>query len=228
KQPDTQQFVVDRDSVVKNLDKMMAAAFPRTFESCSTFLQDCDWRGQNCKPSSVSFERSCGIAMDEILSGPMPGTNNLSTGDLDVLTILALAMEATIDTCNVQDEDDQRDSLHWSLVDGGDELDCGFVKAKDVVNRLMESKILQVKGVDSGVIKLMLDFTSATFITRPMGKVAMIRGQLSVTDLLWNELTFWAYRKGATVGSLYALISDIADSERARGIEKGRGEKARP
>ncbi|MCM2279683.1 MAG: hypothetical protein NDJ89_16535, partial [Oligoflexia bacterium] len=222
-EPGTDRTYVDRASVIANLDKMMSVTFPRTYESCRTFLQRCDWRGGNCEISPGSFERSCGIALDEVLSAAIPGTGNISAGDLDLLTILAASMEAVIDSCNVSDGKGRPEELSWSLMDGNDELDCGFIKAKDVVKRLVESKILQVKGVGKPVLNLMLDFTSSTFLTRPMGKVAMIRGTLD--GLLLNELTFWAYRKGATVGSLFALVSDIADPARAKELDRWEPQK---
>lgn len=202
---DSDDMLVDRDSVLRSLPEIFRQNFPRTYRSCSSF---------QCASSSCqqqAFMKSCGIALDEILPTAV-SSKFINAGDLDIVTIIGAAMEGVLDSCD-RDGDGR---LQWTLFDGDDELDCGFARANDVVQRLRQSSIL----VMSDEMASLLNLVNSIFFTRMMGKGALVKGNTEWIAL--NIPLFLFNGTKANIGSMYALISDVADPDRARAIKYDR------
>lgn len=197
-EPETEDFLVERASLIKNLPKILKDQFPRTYAACNKF----------------GFDRSCGMTFDELLPAAPAGSRFIHANDLDLLTIVAVSMEGVIDSC----DSDGDAKLSVDLFDGNDELDCGFHRVKDVVQRLIESRILNVKAADARRAKFLLNAVNSVFLTRIAGKVALVRG--TTKNLVLNYPLFLFYRT-ATMGSMYGLVADIANPDRAREIADG-------
>jgi hypothetical protein len=191
-------FLITRDVFRAHIGDILKRNFPRTFQRCTEF----------------GFEKSCYIAFDEIMPSPDEARKFISQSDLDLATITAIAMEGVFDTCGKN----QDGTLAYSLFDGNDELDCGFNKMKIAGTRLMDSGIVQVSPQTKALADLALETINSTSITRPIGKVALIRGTKSTPFL--NIPLFWAFGKRATIGSSYGLLSDIIASDRVKEANK--------
>ncbi len=195
----TQELLIRRSTLISKLPEILRVNFPRAFRSCEDF----------------GFQLSCETAINALLPDAPGHEGFVHARDLDVVTIVASGLEGVIDSC-----DRNGDSvLSMNLLDGKDELDCGFTKTKDVIERLIDSEILKTEGgVDGGKsITAMLNFVNGTFITRITGKVAMCRGTTQLA--IFNTILFPAYRH-ASLGSIYALIADIADTKTARSFRR--------
>ena len=189
--------LVHRDDITKFLPEMLKRNFPRTYESCTEF----------------GFERSCGIAFDEIIPSAESGSAYVSPDDLDILTIVAISIEGLLDTCDKNG--DKR--LSWKVIDGKDELDCGYTRFKDVVQRLMEANVIHASAFDKAKVNFMLEAINSIFVTRIMGKISIVKGNNDW--LVLNLPFFWAYNH-ATIGSVYGLISDTLNEKRVRAEKK--------
>jgi hypothetical protein len=132
----------------------------------------------------------------------------INPSDLDVMTIVAIGMEGVFDTCGKHKDG----TLQSSLIDGNDDLDCGFTRMKDVAERLLDSKIVQTNAATRATAEQLLDAINSIFLTRTIGKVALIRG--TKDDPVVNLPLFWLWGKKATIGSSYALLSDVIASDR--------------
>lgn len=189
---DDGDHLLDRQAVMHALPELLKSEFPRTYESCQAF----------------GFQKSCYRVFDEILPGSKNNTETIHPNDLDIITLFALAMESLVDSCDRETNGGFDNKLSWDLFDGEDELDCGFARSKDVVQRLIDSKILDLSAAESAAANLALELVNSTFITRVLGKVGLIRGK---TDYLYlNLFIFWRY-DDATIGSIYSFIGDIAN-----------------
>jgi hypothetical protein len=187
-------FLITREVYRAHIGDMLKRNFPRTYQRCTEF----------------GFEKSCGIAFDEIMPSPDETRKYISQSDLDLATITAIGMEGVFDTCGKKKDG----TLPYSLLDGKDELDCGFNKMKEVGSRLIDSGVVQVSPQTKSLADLILNTINSTFVTRPIGKVALIRGTKSMPFL--NLPLFWAFGKKATIGSAYGLLSDIVASDRVK------------
>ena len=195
----TQELLIRRSTFIAKLPDILRVNFPRAHDSCQKF----------------GFQLSCETAIDALLPDAPGNPGFIHARDLDVVTIVASGLEGMIDSC-----DRNGDALlGWNLIDGNDELDCGFTKTKDVVERLLDSEILRTQdGINGGKsITAMLNFVNGTFITRITGKVAMCRGTTEFA--VFNTILFPAYRH-ASLGSVYGLIADIADPKTARSYRR--------
>lgn len=192
--PETQDVLVNRTSVIKNLRPLLKNNFPRTYQSCEDF----------------GFETSCELAFDSLLSSSKSNDDVIPAAELDIITIIASAMEGLMDNCDYTNRDG---FLRWDLFNGNDELDCGFDRTQAVVQRLIDSNILKMSNFDSERTKGLLNLVNINAITRVAGKVSMARG--TTENLLLYVPLFWKYPY-ATIGSIYGLIADIADPDRAR------------
>ncbi len=185
--------LIERGSAVAALPGILKEHFPRLYRSCEDF----------------GFERSCGIALDEMFADPDPGETTINAGDLDLWTMIAASMEGLVDTC----DEDGNSLLSWNILDGNDELDCGFIRSKDIATRLMDAKILENdRGLRAG-----LDAINATFITRVVGKIAMVRGTRK--DVGFQVPVFFLFNH-ASMGSMFGLLSEIANQERVEKLER--------
>lgn len=190
---ETQEWMVHRDSLMRNLPAVLKTSFPRTYEACMRF----------------GFERSCGVALDKILSQPKPGSEYIHASDLDIITIIGIGMEGVIDACD-RDGDSR---LSINFFDGADELDCGFDLTQGIVRRLIDSRILEMSDGERSKAAAILGFVNSTSVTRVMGKIAMARG--TTEGMALRMPLFWRYDH-ATLGSMFGLVADIADPDRAR------------
>lgn len=186
---------IDRKELFKNLPDALKKEFPRTFAGCDHF----------------GFEKSCGISFDEILSDPPKGSDQIPARELDILILIAISMEGIVDSCDFN----QDSKLSWRVLDGDDELDCGFSRSKDILERLIESKIVELKTLDQAKAALILKTVNSTFLTRIAGKVALIRG---TSEYLFLNLPIFFTMGDADLGSMYGLLADTADPDRARAI----------
>ena len=189
----TKEYLVDRDSVIRALPEILKADFPRTALACEQF----------------GFEKSCGVTFDEILPNAPAGSNYILASDLDLLTIVAVAFEGVIDSCDNNGDG----KLRMGLFDGDDELDCGFSRLKDVIQRLLQSKLVRIKASDEAKANAFLDILNSMFLTRIPAKVAMARG--TTENLILHTLGFPLHNK-ATLGSMYGLVADILNPKEAR------------
>jgi hypothetical protein len=78
----------------------------------------------------------------------------------------------------------------------------------------MESGVVHVSPNTKSLAETALNTINSLFITRTVGKVALIRGSMSAP--LLNLPFFWAFGNTATLGSSYALLSDIVASDRVK------------
>lgn len=180
-----------------HIGDMLKRNFPRTYESCNKF----------------GFEISCLIAFDEVMPSPDDARKLVSPSDIDVVTLMAIGMEGVFDTCGLR----KNGTLKSALMDGNDELDCGFNKMKEVAVRLMESGVVHVSPNTKSLAETALNTINSLFITRTIGKVALIRGSMSAP--LLNMPFFWMFGDTATLGSSYALLSDIVASDRVAEVK---------
>lgn len=200
-------YIVLRESFIENLPEIMKQNFPRTYESCEKF----------------GFTRSCGISFNKIIPpaiGEKIGekiieknrSGYIHVGDLDLLTLVAATMEGLFDNC-----DFNRDGkLTWTLI-GTDELDCAFLRGKDILTRMLDARIIQTSKEDEASTKLLLNMMNSVFVTRAAGKIAMVRG--TTAGMILNIPLFMFYN-GATFGSLYGLVSNILDPDQTNAIDK--------
>jgi hypothetical protein len=187
-------FMITREVYRAHIGDMLKRNFPRTYQRCNEF----------------GFEKSCLIAFDEIMPSPDEARKYISQSDLDLATITAIGMEGVFDTCGKKKDG----TLSYSILDGKDELDCGFNKMKEVGSRLIDSGIVQVAPQTKALADVILNVINSTSVTRPLGKVALIRGTKSMPFV--NLPLFWAFGKKATIGSSYGLLSDIIASDRVK------------
>jgi hypothetical protein len=183
---ETDEIFISRTDVLRELPALVEEHFPRTFASCKKF----------------GYEKSCGAVFEELLSGVIPGTDLLTAGDLDGLTLVATTLEGLLDHC----DDNGDGKLQADLFDGNDELDCTVTRSKDIALRLMESKILKASDGDRTQTELLLESANSVFFTRIPAKLALIRGTKSGNVI--RIPVGWAYRT-ATLGSVYGLLADI-------------------
>lgn len=185
---------VARDRVIEALPRILEENFPRTYESCEKF----------------GFELSCGIAFDEIL--PEAGSRDaiLEPKQLDLITFTAVFVESLLDAC----EQNADGVLSPIFFEGSDELDCGFRKLKQTVDRLMDARLIE----DSTTTRLILEFLDSNFITRFPGKVSLARG---TTRLLLLRSMFPFGIRGATIGSILGLTSEVLNEKRSESVRHG-------
>ena len=188
---------VSRSLFFKHLPDVLEKFFPRTYASCNEF----------------GFEKSCQIAFEALIPDSPKHPDQLNPGDLDVVSILAMGAEGLLDYCDRSHDN----RLSWNFFDGNDELDCAETRAKEVIKRLIEAKIIRMDDPKNAErTQILLNLQSANAIFRIAMKSAMMRG--SSEYLLLNIPLFW-FRSHASLGSIYGLISDIADPTRARSIK---------
>lgn len=185
--PKTGEEFVDRAGLMTALPDLLFEVFPRTYEACERY----------------GFKRSCALAFDSVLPEGSLGKRWIAAGDLDVLSLIALGFEGVVDTC---DQDGVR-GLTAELFDGNDELDCGFVRIKDGVSRLFDSKLITTGSRDRDkLIEFYMDAINSSLLSRGAIKVGLITGRFrgGVTNL---PDAF--RRKAADEGSILALLGDI-------------------
>ena len=196
-----EQYLISRDDFVAALPRMVARHFPRTFESRRKF----------------GFERSCGIALDGVLPDSQRNPGMINVSDLDVMTIILSAMEGLLDGCDV----DNDLVLSWKLIKGDDELDCGYSRAKDFVQRLIQSGIVVTSSTDRRLIDFALNFVNSTTITRPIGKVMMSSG--TMRHVVWHLIQYGKYRD-ASIGTMYGVFAEAVDMDRVKVAVKAQKE----
>lgn len=196
-------YVIPRKELERRLPEMLQAEFPRTYESCQAF----------------GYEWSCGLALSQIVPAAKRGPEYVNEFDLDLITIIAATAEGLVDSCDVNDDG----LLKWKLWNGDDELDCGFVRVKDMVKRLIDADIISAKPSLKWQIDAALEVVNSLMVTRTIGKVALVKGSTRSWTL---NLPFFAFYNGATLGSIYGLMSDVMDKEKARDLRK-KGNAAR-
>lgn len=196
------EFLVNRESFLQRLPEILQSEFPRTAAACLKY----------------GFAQSCGVTFDEML----PAADNgpyIHAADLDLMTIIAVSMEGVIDSC----DNDGDSRLTMGFLDGNDELDCGFARTKDVIQRLLESNIVKIAPEDAAKANGLLNVLNSFFLTRIPAKVAMARG--TTESLLLNTLIFPVHNR-AHLGTMYGLIADIMNPTRARAeAEKAKAAK---
>ena len=192
--PTQDKVMVDRPSAVDALPEILSTQFPRTYAACM----------------AVGFERTCGIALDEVLPSADPGSNWTSAGDLDMLTLVVGSLENIFDSCDF----DQNGGLSSSLWDGEDELDCTVSKITNIVKRLMESKLVKIKNPK--MVKFVLGTVDSIFLTRSFAKAALVRGTANKAMIG----PFRTINKEATLGSIYSLMAEILASDRVSALKK--------
>jgi hypothetical protein len=183
-----------REVFRSHIGDMLRRNFPRTYESCMRF----------------GFDISCEIAFDEVMTSPDPERNLITPSDIDLVTLMAIGMEGVFDSCGKNKDG----KLSASIFDGKDDLDCGFTRMKDVAIHLLDSHIVQIAPGTQKLAESMLEMINAVFVTRTVGKVALVRGTKG--GALFNLPLFWAFGKTATIGSSYALLSDVVASDRVK------------
>jgi hypothetical protein len=193
--PQYNRFLVDRRSVLDALPDLMKRDFPRTYESCMAF----------------GWERSCGIAFDQVLPGDNRTTPWIAASGLDLVALVATGFESLMDSCDV----DRNNRLSWSVWDGDDELDCIVVKADDITKRLMESGLVKIK--EAKKVGVILDLVKSMVLTRSFAKVALIQG--GTKGIGWGPVKLLGMGD-ATLGSMYGLLSELTDSDAAKAADK--------
>ena len=189
------KLLIDRPSTMQNLPQILKKHFPRTFASCT------EW----------DFERTCGITFDEIMPSPDEGSATIAASNLDLITLIAAAMEGVIDSCDRNGDE----KLGWDLFDGEDELDCAFTKFGGITKRLMDSKIVEVKHQKR--VNAALTFLNSIFLTRSFAKVAMMQG--TAKGIVAAPITLW-FQKNASIGSIYSLIAEVLANDKVKSYEK--------
>lgn len=192
-----------RSTLALALPEMLKNNFPRTYRACNEF----------------GFDASCAIAFNGLLPDSSKNGTAVFVADLDIMTIAAAAVEGLLDTCNV----DGNEVLSWDAADGNDELDCGFVRIKDILKRLIEVDVIHASSGTRVLANLALETINSTFVTRVIGKVALVRGTRKQVLLHWP--LFWLHND-ATIGSVLGLVSDIMEPDLAKkGRKKAKRER---
>ncbi len=182
----TSQERVERALVIKNIPDWLKIIFPRTYSSCNQF----------------GFELSCGTVLQTLLPLPLPEKSEIAVSDIDILTIYAITMEGILDHCDRNGDG----KLSWDLFDGNDELDCGFTQAGEITKRLVNSQVVKTSSADQKRINLLINTIDSFFLSRVIGKTAMVRG---TAENAWINLPlFWLFN-GATLGTMYGLTGNV-------------------
>lgn len=193
-----EEHEVHRETLLKMLPQLFEIYFPRTFESCSSW-------------PAGGWQRTCGVAFDEVLPDPKPGSDRIAEEDLKLLTLVAAGLEKTLDACSK----DGLPRLRAEVLDGNDELDCAYTIISNIAKRLLDTGLLDDVDTGDRFLGNLFNILDTFLFLRMPGKVAMVRGTTQVFYLNW----LMPWHAEATLGSLYALMSDILDPDRARALE---------
>ena len=187
---------VDRRSIVASLPSMISKTFPRINKACV----------------DGGYSKTCGVVFTQLLPNPVDGTNGENNDyDLDILSISALFMEGLIEKC----DRDGNGSLKSEILIGDDELDCAFRTVKTVVDRLMDSTIMDNNRFARGMLKVI----NATSLTRVVGKAAMSRGTLH--GIVFTGTVLSPFYQKATLSSLLHLTAELMNEDALKMLEKG-------
>ena len=189
--PMTLDKYIERKSFFTALPQIMKKYFPISFESCN----------------DLYWPATCHLSFDEIL----PDTSDLKDGyieesNIDIIVLIASAIEGVVNTCDY----DFSNTLSWSIFDGNDELDCAFSKISNITKKLMESKVINERSNET--IKSILKLVDSTFLTRHVGKSALVTGSLSRPV---TRAFDFLIKKSATIGSIYSLLAEILNTQRS-------------
>lgn len=188
---------VDRKSVVESLPALLADHFPRIYNECMR----------------VGFAESCGVIFTEILPSPfaLNGTE-ITTNSLDPLTIGAVFIESMLERCDANhDEKISRNGYFRKT-----ESQCVFYTSREVVLRLMNSKILENEASK----RTLFDVASRFPLVRWSGEVAMINGK-SKDIGLWSTLTIPFKRKGR-YGQILRFAAKVMDPAKVNALRSGK------
>jgi hypothetical protein len=195
----TGEKIVSRGAFIKAMPVILKEFFPRLYQSCDDF----------------GFERSCGTVFSNLIPG-LTDEDMMHATDLDVVTISAIFIENMLDRCDSNGDE----KLSEAILDGSDELDCGFTHLKDMVERLMDARIIPNDPVTRGA----LGFINSFFLTRPLGKVSLARGTSKGVALRY--IPSLIIRDKATMGSIMGLAAEVIDPDHVEYLEKnGLGKK---
>jgi len=194
----TEDHYFRRDAVINELPSYLEQFFPRTYDSCKEF----------------AYGASCKIVFEEILPTSEREDQMIPDSDFDVLIIMATLIESLVDRC-----DKNLDSkLSYNLIDGNDELDCGFTRMGDAVSRLMGAGIIESE--DTERYSRIISTLDSVFILRAFGKVPMIFGRRNATPI---NVIFRPHKRKASIGSILGLVADIIDEDAAKAARKAHG-----
>ncbi|CAK9250358.1 unnamed protein product [Sphagnum jensenii] len=76
-----------------------------------------------------------------------------------------MGLEGVFDNCGKGDG-----TLSLSIGNGDDQLDCGFTRLKDGVERLIDAKIIKTSTLTSLEVTTVLGSVNSIFLTRTPGK----------------------------------------------------------
>lgn len=182
----------------QHIGDLLKQNFPRTYQKCQEF----------------GFEISCQIAFAQVMPSTDDSRKMINPTDLDVLSILAMGLEGVFDNCGKGDG-----TLSLSFGNGDDQLDCGFTRLKDGVERLIDAKIIKTSTATSIQVNAVLNAVNSVFLTRTAGKVALARG---TTDWAILNYLFVLEDRTATFGSSYALLSNILEPDQVKAIKNSK------
>lgn len=182
--PASRARFVHEDELRRALPSLLLRHFPRTAESCHRW----------------GWQKSCERAFLQILPRSDDYPELIRVSDLDLLTIIATAVEGLVDSCD-RDGDGELEGNLWS---GSDELDCAVTRVKDGTLRLMESRVLKIERFwQRAGVEITLHAMNSLFVGRHFGKLSIVRGRPVVVPV-------WGIWRSGSVGSLYSLLGHLS------------------
>jgi|GEM_PF-5927055 len=176
---------VSRPGIMKALPNILRAHYPRLYRSCMKF----------------GWEVGCPIVFDQILPNPVmdggQSTDLVYASALDLVTLAAVVSESLLDAC-----DQNRDGrLKRTILTRNDELDCVFMRGKDMAIRLIKAKIVP----NTPGLGFLLNGVNIIPGIREIPQIAMIRGTRHGAII---RLPIFFLHQYATLGSIYSLVGE--------------------
>jgi hypothetical protein len=176
---------------IQALPRALEQAFPRTYNQCKAF----------------DHARSCDRLFRLMIKPDANG--QISVMELDTVALLATSAEGMFQSCDKNGDG----KLSWDVLDGEDELDCGFSLLRDIALRLVDSGLIQSSEENRRRIESTLNTMNSFFLAKTAAKIAMVKGDARGGGL--NLPVFWLHNH-ATIGSLFSLISEIIEDSQRR------------
>ncbi|MEK6578013.1 MAG: hypothetical protein AABZ55_02190, partial [Bdellovibrionota bacterium] len=148
--------------------------YPRTYESCVKW----------------GFEKSCAVALDEIVPNAYGHSEYITEGDLHVITLILSGVESLVDFCDYNHDGRIRTATQLGKYD---ELDCVFSRSTEIVKRLMDTNIIKWGVSQKFWLTSVMNVADLGFILRAPGKVLLARG--AVDNPFLGFLTWWYHNE---------------------------------
>lgn len=182
---------VSAAQAIQTFPRSLREAFPRTYRQCDAF----------------DYGRSCDRLFKLMIKPDARG--EISVMELDIVALLATSAEGMFQSCDKNGDG----KLSWDVLDGEDELDCGFSLLRDIALRLVDSGLIQGSEDNRRRIERTLDAMNSFFLAKTAAKIAMVKGDMRGGGL--NLPVFWLHNH-ATIGSLFSLIAEIIEDSQRR------------